>query len=318
MHRAGPIGWQIAAGVVAVTAVVMCTQLAGWDGVTMLVPVAQVFTPYLGVATTAITAVALVRRRLTLTAAAAATSAAVLALSAPVVFPGAQPAPAADATGLRVAAVNLLYGNTRIDEVADVLLAVDADVLTLAEYTPAHQAVLRASPVAARYPYHVDQPRYGASGIALWSRYPIIENPPPNTSISAIDVDVDGPDGLVRVVALHLQSPVSTAAGWRGDLRVVQRLGRTVTGPTVVVGDLNATYWHPGFRRILDAGFTDAHTALDEATSMSWPAGWWPIPPFVRIDHALTAGGLVATAIDDIAVVGSDHRGVVVTVVPAR
>jgi hypothetical protein len=38
----------------------------------------------------------------------------------------------------------------------------------------------------------------------------------------------------------------------------------------------------------------------------------------VRLDHALTAGGLVSTDVDDFHVPGSDHRGLVVTVAPAR
>jgi hypothetical protein len=39
---------------------------------------------------------------------------------------------------------------------------------------------------------------------------------------------------------------------------------------------------------------------------------------FVRLDHALTTDNLVATHVEDFDIVGSDHRGFVVTVAPAR
>ena len=64
-------------------------------------------------------------------------------------------------------------------------------------------------------------------------------------------------------------------------------------------------------------GFVNAHTAVGAGFSTSWPTTW-PIPPFVRLDHALTAGGLVATDVEDFDVAGSDHLGMIVTVAPTR
>mgnify|MGYP000287752026 CR=1 FL=1 len=71
------------------------------------------------------------------------------------------------------------------------------------------------------------------------------------------------------------------------------------------------------FRRLLDAGFVDAHAAAGSGFSTSWPTNG-VIPPFVRLDHALTTGGLVATDVEDFDVAGSDHLGMFVTVAPTR
>jgi hypothetical protein len=38
----------------------------------------------------------------------------------------------------------------------------------------------------------------------------------------------------------------------------------------------------------------------------------------VRLDHALTVGGLVSADVVDFEIPGSDHRGLMVTVAPAR
>jgi endonuclease/exonuclease/phosphatase (EEP) superfamily protein YafD len=119
------------------------------------------------------------------------------------------------------------------------------------------------------------------------------------------------------VVAMHVPTPLVAFEAWRRDLHTAEQIGRDATGPTMVIGDFNATYWHPDFRRLLDAGFVDAHTASGQGFSTSWPTDSL-VPPFVRLDHALTIGGLVATEVDDFEIPGSDHRGFVVTVSPAR
>lgn len=307
--------WGVAWAVVAVCAMVMVTQAFGWDGVTMLVPIAQVFTPHLGVASALVAAVALWRQRFTLATLATVTGMSVLLLGAPAVFPGTQPEPVPDAVGLRVAAVNLLYRNTRIDAVAAELATLDADVLALSEYTADHRAGLMAAGLAETYPYRLELPHSGPIGIAVWSRFPISDDVPPDTYTESIDATIHGPDGPIRLVAVHLESPVSNAALWRREHALVEELIATIDGPTLIAGDFNSSYWHPPFRRLLDAGVTDAHIALGAGLSASWPAHV-VVPPFVRLDHALVGGGLVATDVDDVDAAGSDHRGVIVTVAP--
>ena len=114
---------------------------------------------------------------------------------------------------------------------------------------------------------------------------------------------------------MHMATPFDDFDGWRNDLAIAREVGRTTTRPTLLIGDLNASYWHPDFRRLLDAGFVDAHAAAGSGFSTSWPTNG-VIPPFVRLDHALTTAGLVSTAVDDVDVPGSDHRGMIVSVAP--
>ena len=114
---------------------------------------------------------------------------------------------------------------------------------------------------------------------------------------------------------LVTEASSATADGGAQVVRFAAEVGRTVSGPTLLIGDFNASYWHPDFRSALDAGFVSAHTATGAGFSTSWPTTW-PIPAFVRLDHALTAGGLVATDVEDFDVAGSDHLGMIVTVAP--
>jgi endonuclease/exonuclease/phosphatase (EEP) superfamily protein YafD len=306
------IGWAI----VALVGAVALTQAFGWAG-TRNVAVIQSLMPYLGLVVVPIALVALWRRRLRLATVCAAIGFGILVLAAPLAFPDEQAEPIADAAGLRVASVNLLYRNDRIEDVADTLADLSPDVIVFSEYTAEHQAALQSSDLADGYLYRIDRSGQLAGGVAVWSRTPVVVGEHPDTYNYSFDLTVEGPDGPVRVIALHAPTPLMSFENWRRDLRTAADIGRSASGPTMVVGDFNASYWHPDFRRMLDAGLVDAHTALGKGFSTSWPMDRL-LPPFVRLDHALTTSDLVSTEITDFEIPGSDHRGFVVTVVPAR
>lgn len=306
------IGWSAVAGV----GLVMITQAFGWDGF-VLVATLQSFTPY-GIPLVVIAAGAAVwleRDGLGVTAACVGLGA--LVLCVPIVFPPGRPEVRPDAVGVSAAAVNLLFSNSQVDEVADDLLELDADVIVFSEYTAEHQRVLTAHPLADGYPFKIDRDGLQAGGIAIWSRYPLDEGDPLPTVNYSADVTVDGPDGPFALVGIHPPAPVFSFDSWRSDLDVLIDRARAATAPTLVIGDLNASYWHPVFRDLLDTGFVDAHMARGRGFTNSWPSGRWRLP-FVRLDHALTGRRLVSTDVVDFDVPGSDHRAFVVTVAPAR
>lgn len=300
----------------ALVGAVMITQVTGWPR-GRSVSIVHALTPYLGASAVVVAAIAVWRRWLALATTAVATGLAVVLLSLPLFVPGDPPATAPGATGLRVAVANLLYSNTRSEEAADVLLDADADVIVFAEFTVDHQAVFQEHPMAGRYPHRIDRPDRGPAGIGVWSRTPLAPVDPPRPFASGIDVVVEHLDGPVRLLGVHVPSPVSDVDAWRQDLQQLEQISRSATTPLIVAGDLNASYWHPEFRSLLDAGFADAHITTGNGFATSWPTDGL-VPPFVQLDRALTTGSLVATDLDDLDVPGSDHRGFVVTVARAR
>jgi endonuclease/exonuclease/phosphatase (EEP) superfamily protein YafD len=305
------IGWSAVAGV----GLVMITQAFGWDGF-VLVATLQSFTPY-GIPLVVIAAGAAVwleRDGLGVTAACVGLGA--LVLCAPIVFPPGRPEVRPDAVGVSAAAVNLLFSNSQVDEVADDLLELDADVIVFSEYTPEHRSTLAAHPVARRYPDKVDRDSLFAGGVAVWSKYPLSENERIDSINGMIDASLDGPDGPIRILAVHPPTPVFDHDEWRRELLLIGESADDIGFPTLVIGDFNASYWHPAFRDLLRRGLTDAHIVAGRGWSTSWPTGEL-FPPFVRLDHALTGHGLVSTEVDDFRVPGSDHAAFVVTVKPA-
>ena len=301
---------------VALVGVITISQTIGWSGAT-LVAVLQTLTPYFGITLVPIVAVALWRQRLLMVTVASAILFGLAVLATPLAIPDPQQPAAAGSAGLTVASLNLWFGNSRIVDVDDALAEVDADVIVFNEYTRTHQAALEASALAGKFPYRVDRTGSGATGVAVWSRWPLTIGDELETFNDNVVAAVAGPDGDIDIVAMHMPTPLVDVDAWHRDLATAAEIGRSADGPTLLIGDLNSSYWHPEFRELLDVGFVDATAAAGSGFSTSWPTDWW-IPAFVRLDHALTTGGLVSTEVDDLDVPGSDHRGVVVTVAPTR
>ena len=300
----------------AVAGLLMLTQAFGWDGNNRIAAL-QALTPYViaGLIPVCVISLWLERERLAATASVIGLSG--LLLAVPFAFPPSQPAPVEDASGVRAAAVNLLFSNPSVDRVADDLLDRDLDVVVFIEYTSDHEQVLEHHSLVEQFPYRLDHNDPRARGMALWSRYPIVNPQRRGATSFGINVNIEGPDGEMRVMGVHPPTPVWNFDKWLDALELIGDRALNSGPPTLIIGDLNASYWNPSFRQLLDRGFVDAHLAIGNRLGRSWPTDRFG-PPVAQIDHALLDGGLVATAIEDFDVAGSDHRGFVVTVVPAR
>jgi|GEM_PF-485958 len=306
------IGWGTTAGVGAV----MATQGVGWDG-NRLVATLQALTPYGLPPVVAALVLAVWRRWLPLAVVSGLVAVGGFVLLIPLVVTADQPAADPGAEEVRIASINLLFANPRIDEVGDLLDEIRPDVIVFSEYTADHQFELLEHPIADQFPHRVERDGLFSGGMAVWSRFPIDENARPNTVNRTIDSTISAPDGPIRLFAVHPPTPVFDFEGWRAELDAIGDAAERADANTIVVGDFNASYWHPAFRDLTDRGLTDAHIANGSGFSTSWPTDS-KIPPFVRLDHALTRSGLVPTDVSDFHVPGSDHTGFVVTVTPAR
>jgi endonuclease/exonuclease/phosphatase (EEP) superfamily protein YafD len=170
---------------------------------------------------------------------------------------------------------------------------------------------------AERYPHRFGIDGRRSDGIAIWSRLPLgrveIEHLGGRAALVAPIRTADGT--TVHLMAVHAPTPTDRLHGpeWAAALRSIAGLVAS-RSPVVVVGDLNATRWHPAFRSMLRAGLRDAHELRGRGLSVSWPIGGRVVPPLLRLDHALLDGALELVALDDVTIPGSDHRGFVVTV----
>ncbi|WP_214110566.1 endonuclease/exonuclease/phosphatase family protein [Acrocarpospora catenulata] len=265
-------------------------------------------TPYVGlVAVVALLVAALARKW----AAAVAGLVAVIALAA-TVLPRAVPAaqPAADGPVLRVLTLNLMIGQADTGAVLELVRRLRPDVLSLQELTPGAAARLSEGGLAELLPHQHAQPAWGASGSAVYARFPI--EPLPEFApahghrmpFGRIEVPGAGP---VEVAAVHPVNPLRQGVPpWRKGLRSMP--GPDPGAIRILVGDFNATQDHAEFRRVLDLGYVDAAAATGSGLAPTWPAMWRLLPPVITIDHVLADPRVRVLATGLHTVPGTDHR----------
>ena len=305
---AGTLGWWAAWITTALMGGLALTQVFGvtpW----IVVFAAQAFTPYVLLVAAPLSVVAFVRGRRRLALVDVAIAVVILWLVQPVVFGPDAPTVPAGAPSFTILSANTLYTNPRPADAALAVLAPDADLLVITEYAGDLALQLGRDGASDRYPYRVTSPTSDRSGLALFSRFPILRSEREvigdQPGIVAL-VAVHGT--VIRVIVVHPLPGLDTGSlvGWHRALAAIDELATSPGPPTIVVGDFNSSRWHPAFRRLLDH-LTDAHEQAGAGWSMSWPNDLI-VPPFVRLDHALLDDHLVATHVDEIEVPGSDHR----------
>jgi endonuclease/exonuclease/phosphatase (EEP) superfamily protein YafD len=207
--------------------------------------------------------------------------AAALALNAwtmlPYWLPAAQPAaPAADVAPEPVSLVslNVLRFNEDTSPAIDYLRRRAADVVAVLEVSPEWGQALDT--LADIYPHRRIEPRLDNFGIALLSRWPLIEPQVTDfgdTGYPSIVADIDRPAGRFRCIATHPYPPYSRSSSQMlvRSLHATAAAAARAPVPCIVVGDFNATPWSAGFRAFA-AGSGLRDTALGRGVQPTWNA----------------------------------------------
>lgn len=300
----------------AATALIAISQLARatWHPVLYVL---QALTVHAGVLSLVLAVVALVTGRPALGIVNAVLVVAVGRVVVPMIRVGGradQAIAGANAT-LTVLHANTYYDNHRVERAAEVVAEQaahhDVDVIVISEYAPELERALTAL-LGASYRYRAGETSSERDGLGVLSRLPISDvRFVPYRWEPAVELHVSG----IRLIAVHPGTGLNRKdlREWQDDLGYIADRA-TAAGPsTMVVGDFNASRWHPPFRDVLDRGFVDVHERLGKGFTSSWPVSRWR-PRFVRLDHALVDAGLTPRAVADFRIPGSDHTGFVATV----
>ena len=147
----------------------------------------------------------------------------------------------------------------------------------MVELNPVMATHLEAA-AAGRYRYQLSQPTFGSQGLALYSRFPIVSaDIRPIGSRLGLEAHLDVDGQPVRLFVVHPFPPIFNgrlSAEWAKSLATIGDEATSPGPPTIVVGDFNASRWHPPFRRLLRRGLRDSHEWLGHGFSTSWPNDW--------------------------------------------
>jgi endonuclease/exonuclease/phosphatase (EEP) superfamily protein YafD len=217
-------------------------------------------------------------------------------------------------TDLVVMTSNLRFGlgdpNTVVRAVADGKV----DVLVLEEVTPSELIALDRAGLAALLPHRAGEPVITAAGTMVFSRDRLRDARAIALGNGGIAVDVRAPRPF-RLLAVHTSQPVAAATSWHDDLSEVKRQAAAAVGagPTMVVGDFNATRDHPAFRKILGLGLHDAEEQGDAGWQPTWPTASRAryLRPVITIDHVLVTRDFAGVRTRTVDVEGTDHHALV-------
>lgn len=207
---------------------------------------------------------------------------------------------------LEIVSLNVFAHNADKDRALAYLREQAADLVVLLEVDAAWADALAA--LESVYPHRVVEPRDDMFGVALLSKLPL-EAPRVEPVAAGPPVIVAGlpcgERGCV-IVAAHPTAPISAAWSARRDaqLAAIGQLAAAASRPVIVAGDLNASPWSHGFRRLTAAGGL-RDSALGRGVQATWNAR--RLIPRIPIDHVLVSPEVKVRSRRIGPDVGSDH-----------
>jgi endonuclease/exonuclease/phosphatase (EEP) superfamily protein YafD len=217
--------------------------------------------------------------------------------------------PAAAGPPLRVLTANLMFSQADPSRVVDLVRRNHADVLSVQELNQDGVEALDQAGLGAELPYHVLDPRWGAAGTGLYSRYPLRATAPvPGAAMAMPQAELALLGGTrVELTAVHPLPPFSrpNLRAWKHDL------GALPTAPTrgpapLLIGDFNATLDHARLRGVLGRGYADAADRAGKGLVLTWGTSMFGPP--LTLDHILVDRRVAVRRVDVYDLPGSDHR----------
>ena len=232
---------------------------------------------------------------------------------------------------ITIATFNILYSNTELERIVDILSATGADIICLQETTHESERYLRAH-LDQDYPYMFFHLSCIGSGAAVLSRFPITYN---HYFVSTygingyqiVEIDIEGT--CIQVANVHLQptflknNPLLFIAGLmrteairrKEIMELTEKLDHEL--PTIITGDFNslATFKAPVYLR--KSGFIDSHKTAFERSGQKktlhfrfWGRRWG-----YRVDYIFHTPHFLAHESTILEGTPSDHNPVISTLI---
>ncbi len=219
----------------------------------------------------------------------------------------------ADASRLRVLALNVQYSSDTGAAVTRQIRATDPDIIVLSELSPLTLQHLDIG----QYRYSWQRPHDDAFGQGVYSRWPITDRSVWTLGrLSMIRMTIRLPSGPLRLYQVHTVAPKGRDGQprWNAQLKQLRRSLSAEKLPVIAAGDFNASHWDAPFRELLGGPSHIADAGAGRGYEATWPSGHGWLPLVYPLDHVLISGGMGVRGYRVLGPVGSDHRGVLADV----
>lgn len=210
---------------------------------------------------------------------------------------------------IKIASINLDMSNTQYAKVLKFIHDYNADILLLTELTPAWLAQLNM--LQAKYPHFYHIPEKGGFGIAMYSRFPMLNSQTvvldnlisPAPSILS-EIDVNGKK--ITVHGVHLFAPMTNRYfhARNRQLEKLAELTNNTESPLIIFGDMNITSWSSFYKNFIK------ETSLQQSTTGQGLQPTWPsylFPFYIQLDHILLSKEFAVVSSSSKSYIGSDH-----------
>ncbi|HWV36576.1 MAG TPA: endonuclease/exonuclease/phosphatase family protein, partial [Thermomicrobiales bacterium] len=179
-------------------------------------------------------------------------------------------------TSFTIMTANVAAGLAPVSSIAAAIRAGSPDIVALVEL-PRDEAEQLDEMLAAWYPYTVFIADRN-EGRGLLSRFPVRDYRPVEVASGRPDLvsSIAMPGQDLTVVVAHPRPQRVTRTGLLfsfSSLRQMMHLARIASdrAPAVLLGDLNMSPRHPGYRRLVRMGLQDAWTASNHVRGSTFP-----------------------------------------------
>jgi endonuclease/exonuclease/phosphatase (EEP) superfamily protein YafD len=224
---------------------------------------------------------------------------------------------------------NLLF-NSRSERSLALLDRYTADVICLQEVTPSWAKRLDVA-LGASHPHRAVEPRYGAYGLAIYSRLPLARPTVvrEGARVAGQCVVLTLAQSETALCNVHLSSPAGVVGrgvhwlrGFDANARVRaqqwarlrEHVARTYPSARqlIVAGDFNTLEAEPLYRTLRES-LVDAFASVGEGRGATFPTEPSSPVPLVRIDYVFASPQLAPLSATVLPPAGSDHLGLLVT-----
>jgi endonuclease/exonuclease/phosphatase (EEP) superfamily protein YafD len=215
---------------------------------------------------------------------------------------------------LRILSANLANGKADASAFADLIEAVEPDVVTVQELVP-----IQAEALARVLPFGKLEPQLDHHGMGIALRAPGSVRRLELPYRSGFVAEIPRPDEQpIEILNIHLAAPhifpvIPRIFDRRGQIRwIFAHMDASPRRRRVLVGDFNATPSWPAYRRLrgrFDDAAEQAARRIGREPGRTW-GPWSGSPRLLRIDHVLVQG-LVGTGSRVLPLRGSDHSALV-------